>query len=308
MKLLKTTAPQPPKATKLPALKTKKAFTIIEVSLAMTFLSVLLITVAMLTIHITATYQKGLSIKAITSTGRELIDEFSRAISSSPSKDASLLCREEFPSGVQFSGSALSDCIADNANKLTVQVNRANLTALGLNSGSSVPVSGAFCTGSYSYIWNSGYVLNPKSPDAVKNLRASYDGNDSVRLLKISDAGRNICKQQIKNNDYNNPYSTGAWSYSSSTNLGTPEEILSSSEDNLALYTLDIFKPTQHSISHRFFYSGTFTLATVQGGIDITSAGDYCKDDPSLNLSTDFNYCAINKFNFAMRATGENKS
>ena len=65
--------------------------------------------------------------------------------------------------------------------------------------------------------------------------------------------------------------------------------------------------------------SGTFILATLRGDIDIMRSGDYCSlgtqfedkngnmvgDTSSLNnLGSEFNYCAINKFNFAARTAG----
>lgn len=292
-------------------------FTIIEVTFALAFLSVLLITIAFLTIHITSIYQKGLSITAISSTGRELIDDFSRSISSGTSVDAAALCNG-------LSGEAVTRCKSDNGRNFVYQVRYASPDNLGINlrrdNASTIPVSGVFCSGNYSYLWNSGYVLNDANAQA-KEYSAILDGyNDDrgtpkpFRLLKIADINRSLCAAHLPNDSssytYDNSVATNAppnRTYSSST-LGSIEEVLGNSEDNLALYALDIFEPTTHSISRNSFYSGTFILATVQGGIDITSQGDYCSNAASLDLNTDFNYCAINKFNFAMRATGDNQS
>jgi hypothetical protein len=88
---------------------------------------------------------------------------------------------------------------------------------------------------------------------------------------------------------------------------GTPDvnyEMLDNSQNNLAIYDFTVFKPTIHKVTSAAFYSGTFILATLRGGIDINSTGEFCSDPPD-NLDTDFAYCAINKFNFAMRAAGE---
>lgn len=294
----------------------RPGFTIIEVTLALAFLSVLLITIAFLTIHITSIYQKGLSIKAVTSTGRELIDEFSRSVSSAAGIDATTLCSS-------LSGDAVTKCQSDNGRNFVYQIRYVAPRNLGINlsrdNADTIPVSGVFCSGHFSYLWNSGYVLNDANP-AAKEYAAILDGyNDDrgspkpFRLLKIADINRSLCTAHLPNGStnysYDNSVATNASSnrsYKSST-LGSIEEVLSNSEDNLALYTLDIFEPTTHDISKHSFYSGTFILATVQGGIDITSQGDYCSDAASLDLNTDFNYCAINKFNFAMRATGENQ-
>ena len=83
-----------------------------------------------------------------------------------------------------------------------------------------------------------------------------------------------------------------------------PADLLADSDDSLAIYDLTIFRPVTHNLTFQSFYSGTFILATVPGGVDITGSGNYCKDAPD-GLSTDFAYCAINKFNFAARARGE---
>lgn len=276
--------------------KTTKGFTIIELSLALTFLSVMLITIALLTIHILTTYQKGLAIKAVNSTGRELVDDFSRAIAASSSVDATKFCSGT--AGYSVDSNAYKQCVNDSAHKFIHQQyynNVGNLT--------NVPTSGAFCTGRYTYLYNTGYTMNDAIYSGGSAYRTTYDGRD-FRLLKISDPTREICRSQMSSASYalevQHPTNLRYQSVSSTT----PEELLGSAEDNLALFSLAIFKPTQHALTQHYFYSGTFILATVQGGVDITSTGDYCTDPPD-NLNTDFAYCAINKFNFAMRATGE---
>lgn len=274
---------------------TKKGFTIVEVTLSLTFLSVLLITIAVLTIHVTSIYQKGLSIKAVTATGRELVDEFTRAIASSTSADVEGIC-----STFSTNPSPYSKCKEDGGARLINYVRYDDIEGVG-----NVPLGGAFCTGHYSYLWNSGYVFRP-GYDENKRFTLSYDGGKlSFRLLRVNDANRNMCKQMLS--DYSDDRQSFVYSITSFISAGTPEDILAKSEDNLALYRLDIFRPAYNQTTMHGFYSGTFILGTVQGGIDITASGDYCKDEASTNLDTDFNYCAINKFNFATRATGESK-
>ncbi len=61
------------------------------------------------------------------------------------------------------------------------------------------------------------------------------------------------------------------------------------------------------------FFSGTFILATNNGDVNIVRTGDYCDPHSTntdgatgspLNLGSGFNYCGINKFNFAARTAG----
>lgn len=297
----------------------KSGFTIIEVSLAMTFLSVLLITVTFLTIHITTIYQKGLSIKAITSTGRELVDEFSRAVASASGIDAKALCDNHYKN--KEDDKIKKQCQDDNGRRFIYQVRYAKPSDLNLNlrrdDTDYVAASGVFCSGHYSYLWNSGYVVNNNNSKAKGYSAKLMDNStntsyDNFRLLKVVDINRSLCSTHMPNTSYeydniNASTDNNNRTYSSSS-IGTVEEILTSSEDNLALYSLDIFEPATHKITRHAFYSGSFILATIQGGIDITAQGDYCSDSASTDLNTDFNYCAINKFNFAMRATGETKS
>jgi hypothetical protein len=90
----------------------------------------------------------------------------------------------------------------------------------------------------------------------------------------------------------------------STIGINTAIDLLDSSENDIALYDFTIFAPSVHYLTTAGFYSGTFILATLRGGIDINTTGDFCSDPPD-NLNTDFAYCAINKFNFSMRAAGE---
>ena len=50
---------------------TKKGFTLVELSLAIVFISILLLTIGFLTVHITSVYQKGLAMKAVNATAKE---------------------------------------------------------------------------------------------------------------------------------------------------------------------------------------------------------------------------------------------
>ena len=54
-------------------MKKTRGFTIIELMLAMAFLGTMLLGIATLIIRITNIYQKGLALRAVNSTGREII-------------------------------------------------------------------------------------------------------------------------------------------------------------------------------------------------------------------------------------------
>lgn len=279
----------------------KSGFTIVELTLACAFLGVLLVTIALLANHIITIYQKGLSLKAVNSNGEDLIDEFLREIAASQSADLTGYCN-------YVPSSSLNNCTADHGYKLIYQQNYANATIV--NSGNTVasaPTSGAFCTGRHSYVWNTGYALgggvytSPASALATVEVgtgstKTKYEG---FRLLRFEDTDRKICISGLKNG-YNNQTNR----FSTDNAAIEPVELLADSEDNLVLYDFTIFRPTYHTTTKHSFYSGTFILGTLRGGVNIMSAGNFCEERPD-NLNTDFAYCAMNKFNFAMRATGE---
>lgn len=280
----------------------KKGFTIVEVSLALVFVAIILITIAWLTIHITSVYEKGLAMKAVNSTAKEIIDDVSRAIATSPARTVESLCSQVYTES-DAASSPYRLCINDNARKFVYQQRYGSVDVN--DAVKQVPTNGVFCTGRYSYLWNSAYVLNTIDYHSVGGSYKAvfnYANSPDFRLLKISDYTRDLCTQHM---------SSLAYMYDDNNNYtlhdGAPDvniEMLDNSENNLAIYDFTIFKPTIHQVTSAAFYSGTFILATLRGGIDINSTGEFCSAPPD-NLDTDFAYCAINKFNFAMRAAGE---
>ncbi|MBR3220493.1 hypothetical protein IKF76_01335, partial [Candidatus Saccharibacteria bacterium] len=134
----------------------KRGFTLIELSLASVFLAILLITIALIITQIIVIYQKGLAIKAVSSTGRELVDDFSRAIAASPTKSTTAIC------SVIAKDDARAKCEADEGFSYVYQQQTAGITFDGKENNTKVPTNGVFCTGRYSYLWNTGYTQNNK--------------------------------------------------------------------------------------------------------------------------------------------------
>lgn len=226
--------------------KSKTGFTLVELILAMAFISVLLITIALLVINVTGIYTKGTTIKNVNVVGRSIVEDMRRTIASSPAVDV------------------------DNATSYFVKNG---------NSG------GRFCTGSYSYVWNNATALIAGGGSIVNQYS---DNSKTAYLVKIKDGSREYCSNPAKKIDVNQE----------------PLELLGGSETDLAIHNFQAYKPITSDTSGQIFYSVSFVLGTLRGSEQIHTNAT-CKVPSDIN--TDFNYCAINKFSFSMRAIGNSQ-
>lgn len=138
--------------------KQQAGFTLVELLLAMSFVSLLLMAITMTVIQVTNIYTKGLTMRSVGQVGQSLTQDIRRSIESSRPLDL----------GSTVSGG----------------MNYKPLVAVGgdLNN----PDGGRLCTGSYTYIWNNG--------KAFKNPVNKYAGsNDLIRMIKITDNGSLYC-------------------------------------------------------------------------------------------------------------------
>lgn len=318
---------------------TKKGFTLVELSFAIAFISVLLITITLITNEIVSIYRKGYAIKSVNQVGRDLIDDFQNSITQSPPTSTSAFCDANY----KDDATSMAHCKSNNGFYSIYQQYYTGVKVVsggGSASEKQVPTGGIFCSGKYTYIWNTGYLFNTEGAyefsgtgtniqDSLK-LKVSYNAtnsnttiknkinNGNFRLIKVEDASRAICTSTI-------PADTGTSGGYPVTNValaapgttistatrqitipGTlandPEELINEADSSLALFDLVIFQPARVTTTNRLLFSGSFILATVTGGVDIMATGDYCQT-PSY-FSADFNYCAINKFNFTIQASG----
>lgn len=288
----------------------RQGFTLIEISIVLAFVSVLLISIALIISNIMAVYQKGLTLKAVDSVGRNLIDEFTTAINAAPSIDTANLCRS-------YAKDDIDACQADNAYKYIFQSRQSSIE--------SVQYSGVLCTGNYSYIWNTQYGIQTTSPSQSLDLTYLNSAGEQKTLqrptlARFEDKNYLACTTSMKDNKYEYkpdfsfaiyPVNITKLANGQDNRIADPEtNFLDGSELPLLLYELTIFPISQDSVTLRSFFSGTFILATEQNYKDasILRTDDYCLVQNSgsgiLDLGSRFNYCAINKFNFAARTAG----
>src|SRR5687768_8731757 len=125
-----------------------KGFTLIELMLAMTFISVLLVAIAMTTIQISNIYTKGITLREVDQAGRTLSNELQRNISASvpfdvtPKKD---------------------DSPATEDSKYVVRNED----------------GGRLCLGKYSYLWNFGKAIEGDGAE-IYNRYTGADANTVI--------------------------------------------------------------------------------------------------------------------------------
>ncbi len=307
----------------------RSGFTMVELSLTLAFIGVLLITIAIITTNIVSIYQKGMTLKAINSVGRGLIDELTSAINTAPSVDTTSLCNSLVAVGPNGDRSNIDRCIKDHAFNYIFHAS---------TNDEGEQYNGVFCTGYYSYIWNTYYSETSEQSHSLKlkylpiGATSMSDAitTEAPRLMRVEDRNYRVCSAVMKS-DYNSNFSSNmtiditTLAHSTESNplpnyTKTPTEgMLDEFDLDLTLYEFTIFPISQDSVTLRTYMSGTFILATLRGDVDIMRNGDYCSlgtqiededgdlagDTGSLNnLGSEFNYCAINKFNFAARTAG----
>lgn len=330
---------------------TKPGFTMIEFSLATAFIAFLLVSIAIISSNIITIYQKGLTLKAVNSVGRGLTDELTTGINAAPSVDTKNLCENHISNQYQKSQ---SDCKDDHANKFIFQNRVAPYTK---NKDTfDVQYGGVFCTGNYSYVWNTYYAMNDdEEKDKYKNAirvkylprgakEGDYETTSAERLLRIEDPTYRVCSaivtkdyqgylsdqndHSVPSDFFNGPdrlvidithLANGRFNPISEPQTG----FLNSFDLDLQLYEFTVFPISQDLVTQRTFMTGTFILATERGNINIHRAAgeEYCNieaiadadtgDEDGvatagsiLDIGSEFNYCAINKFNFAARTAG----
>ena len=322
---------------------TKKGFTIVELSIATAFLSVLLITITLLTQQSVSIFRKGMTLKNVNSTGRDIIESISSTVTPSPvAAFNSDFCTTYLPN-VQNKDA----CVNDMRTLLIASVRYGKITertAAGEYNTviNSAPLSGVFCTGSYSYLWNSGYALNIDDeyhsvspnvtypgPSLLKVAVTDLAGQTTVytpRLLRVFDPNRKACVSSLKTAKdgsgntltfYENPCPAGNTDaacsktdesgnpYQTIVLTGVPEtptELLPETETNLVMYDLKTQSPAQSSNSNQALYNISFILGSAVGGVNVLVNSDNCA--PPSDYNSNFDYCSVNKFNFSIRSVG----
>lgn len=328
----------------------KEGFTLVELSLSIAFIAVLSIIMVLIITNSISAYHRGITLNSVNTVGMDLVDNMREAVQGSSGQSVTGECMMVYAdssvTSLNADGSAgsldksLDKCQDAKGASFVSVVRRAKVKTLD-GEPFEAPVYGAFCTGDYSYIWNSGYFFKPDeykvSADHAKftyrigesATKNTFKNGALFKLMRVEDRHRSVCKvaagavegeyrtsEQLENSLSSNFDLTACDSLSAESKpveicdviTNEPIDILETSENNLALYDLEVATAADNGNVDSMFYTASFILGTVQGGINIVSTNNYCATPEGYNFAVEnFEYCAINKFNFAAQATGGKK-
>ena len=257
--------------------KYEEGFTLIELSFSLIFIGVLSLVVVVLISNAVAAYRRGLILNRVNGTGAEIVEDIRSSLWASSAVGLLGSCDK-------FENEA--SCIDNKAHEL-VRMNRGSY--------------GALCTGSYSYLWNSGDYFKPDATGDYLKIKFNdghyYNNGNPFRFIKLADASRAVCANwaHYSNDETVDPGNELKWA----TEEGIID-LLPAAQNDLAIYDLNASQPAINDNGDSVFYSVSFVLGTVSGGEDIN--GTTCK--PPKNSGSNSNYCAINEFSFSAQVGG----
>lgn len=248
-------------------MRLNKGFTLIELLLSMTFVSILLIAVALLTIQLSNIYTRGITMRQVNTAGQELANEFQRSIQAAQIVDAD----EDF---VVFMQSGETNRVRRGSTAYAAAVNA---------TASQRIIGGRLCLQDKSYIWNTGsYLLGEMGTDSPNKYMDSP--TTEVHLAQVNG---DVCGTAADT-------TIGAFSAGSlALNSSNSSELLQTGDRDLAV--------------HKFYLSGnpatglytiSFTLGTNRQGT-LTDDSDRCKAPNEEDSNQE--YCAVNRFDIVTR-------
>lgn len=137
----------------------QNGFTIIELMLAMGFISLLMLAIAMLTIHISTIYNQGITLREVNQAGIAVSEDLQRTISSA------------------------SPFIVDEADESSRYINK--------------PGGGRLCVGNHTYVWNYLGEIEGTPPTPLNKYTAG--NSTPISFAKVIDPDHSLCRDLTEN-------------------------------------------------------------------------------------------------------------
>lgn len=243
-------------------MRSNKGFTIIELMLSMTFVSVLMIAIALLTIQISNTYTRGITMRQVNTAGQELANDLQRSVQAAQAIDL-----DE------------ADADADYVVFMNTSTNRVRKGAAAYNAVTGTDerlvMGGRLCVGGLTYSWNTGsYLLNNNGTGSPNVLNGT-----PVRLAKTKGSG-SMCDGTVLT-DFG-PLDPAA-----------TDDLFATGDRELAIHKLYV-----SGAADRGLYAIGFTIGTNRQGT-LTDDSDSCR--PPGEDDSDIDYCTVNRFDIVTR-------
>lgn len=243
-------------------------FTLIELMLSMTFVAVLLLTIAMTVIQMGTIYNHGMAMKEVNQAARDVADDLRRS--------------------VQASGVFAIDPIGLDTTdfvRLTASVN-----------GTTVPVSGRLCLGNYSYVWNTASAIEMNFVDRARYLDASGTAGDPVNFARIADSGKKYCAKDTSGALINKNIL-----YADTANA---TELIKPGDRTIRILAFNVTTTTTafDTASGQRLYQVLYSLGTGATSAMTIINGIPTNCLPPNNPNSDLSYCNAQQFGIVLRA------
>ena len=242
----------------------KRGFTIVELAIAMAFISVLLLSIVMISIQAGKMYSRGIALRSVNQSGRSI----------------DTVMRQDF---LQTNSRQVSK---NSDNTLIFTTNN-------IIGGVSKPINRRFCLGSYSYIWN--------TPEVIDSDGGTYDesavvlSEKPINFARVVDPNAILCEVDASGKYLNE---LDAFIDGVTHLLKMPD---ADGEVVLAVHSLQFLPVAVIDDQPEALYRITMTIGTSKMS-EINTADQSCR--PPAEGESNFEFCAINQFDTIVRTNG----
>ncbi|HEU0266513.1 MAG TPA: type II secretion system protein [Candidatus Saccharimonadaceae bacterium] len=246
----------------------KRGFTMIEMMLSMTFVSFLMITIALTSVSMARTYQRGVTLSEVNAAGRAIITDMQRTISQAPVVVQGQTVFQHTPNSICFSSYSYV-----------------------WNSG-------------YDIANHAGSLITYTGGDTTTH---PINGNNVVRLAKVYDPSNHMCTTPPTSVSVTSGNVTELLPSDSSSGTSyngiAIQNTGGSTGSGTGITAIQLDKGD--SSTTQALYQVTFIVGTNdQSSLSSSNFGTAPSCQPPANNPTGLEYCAVNRFSFLVRAGG----